>query len=176
MRVSSAQMQWSASAMMPRRSCRASRKFWRMGLPSWSSQSAVDAKETCNNSLDPAPTRTIINPTEVFSKENSLVTQPTAAPPVRVEIYDQVYNLRGVDAEYIMKLAEFVDGKMRTVGEQTSTIDSLRLAVLAALNIADEYHILKKKYDLLAGEFNRRAGQLAGALDEVLQDERRAGW
>ena len=104
------------------------------------------------------------------------MTQTTAAPPVRVEIYDQVYNLRGVDADYIMKLAEFVDGKMRTVGEQTSTIDSLRLAVLAALNIADEYHILKKKYDLLAGEFNRRAGKLAGALDEVLQDERRAGY
>ena len=129
-----------------------------------------------NYSLDPRQTRTIINPTEVFSEGRiSVVTQPTSAPPVRVEIYDQVYNLRGVDAEYILKLAEFVDGKMRTVGEQTSTIDSLRLAVLAALNIADEYHILKKKYDLLAGEFNRRAGQLAGALDEVLQDERRAG-
>ena len=99
----------------------------------------------------------------------------TAAPPVRVEIYDQVYNLRGVDAEYIMKLAQFVDGKMRTVGEQTSTIDSLRLAVLAALNIADEYHILKKKYDLLASEYRKRADALAGALDEVLQDDRRAG-
>lgn len=103
------------------------------------------------------------------------MTQPTAtAAPVRVEIYDQVYNLRGVDAEYITKLAEFVDGKMRTVADQTSTIDSLRLAVLAALNIADEYTILKKKYDLLAGEFNRRAGKLAGALDEVL-DDRKAG-
>ena len=103
-----------------------------------------------------------------------MATQPTAAAPIRVEIYDQIYNLRGVDAEYIMKLAEFVDGKMRTVAEQTSTIDSLRLAVLAALNIADEFHILKKKYDLLAVEYNRRAGQLAGALDEVLE-ERRAG-
>jgi len=103
------------------------------------------------------------------------VTQSTPAQPVRVQIYDQAYNLRGVDADYITKLAEFVDGKMRTVAEQTSTVDSLRLAVLAALNIADEYHILKKKYDLLAGEFNRRAGQLAGALDEVLEDGRRAG-
>jgi cell division protein ZapA len=92
-----------------------------------------------------------------------------------VEIYDQVYNLRGVDAEYVTKLAQFVDSKMRTVAEQTSTVDSLRLAVLAALNIADEFHILKKKYDLLAGEYNRRAGQLAGALDEALRDERRAG-
>lgn len=104
-----------------------------------------------------------------------MATQPTAAPPIRVEIYDQVYNLRGVDAEYVTKLAQFVDGKMRTVAEQTSTVDSLRLAVLAALNIADEFHILKKKYDLLAGEYNRRAGQLAGALDEALRDERRAG-
>jgi cell division protein ZapA len=105
-----------------------------------------------------------------------LATQPSAgAPPIRVEIYDQVYNLRGVDAEYILRLAEFVDTKMRSVAEQTSTVDSLRLAVLAALNIADEYHILKKKYELLGGEFQKRAGALAGALDEVLEEERKAG-
>ena len=47
--------------------------------------------------------------------------------------------------------------------------------MLAALNIADEYHILKKKYDLLAGEYNRRAGVLSGALDEVLESERKVG-
>ena len=104
-----------------------------------------------------------------------MASQTPSATPIQVEIYDQVYNLRGVDAEYISKLAEFVDTKMRSVAEQTSTVDSLRLAVLAALNIADEYHILKKKYELLAGEYNRRAGQLAGALDEVLEDGRKAG-
>jgi cell division protein ZapA len=110
-------------------------------------------------------------------KESSLATQTTTATaaPIKVEIYDQIYNLRGVDAEYIARLAEFVDSKMRTVAEQTSTVDSLRLAVLAAINIADEYHILKKKYDLLAGEYNRRAGVLAGALDEVIEGNRRAG-
>jgi len=104
-----------------------------------------------------------------------LGSQTTGAPaPIRVEIYDQVYNLRGVDPDYITRLANFVDTKMRNVAEQTSTIDSLRLAVLAALNIADEYHILKKKYDLLAHEYRQRAGALSGALDEVLED-RRAG-
>ena len=102
------------------------------------------------------------------------MTQPTAAPPVRVEIYDQVYNLRGVDAEYIMKLAQFVDGKMRTVGEQTSTIDSCTGGA-GRPEYRRRISHPEKKYDLLAGEFNRRAGQLAGALDEVLQDERRAG-
>jgi len=109
-------------------------------------------------------------------KEHILAAQPTSpAAPIRVEIYDQVYNLRGVDGDYILKLAEFVDTKMRSVAEQTSTIDSLRLAVLAALNIADEYHILKKKYDQLAGEYRQRADKLAAALDEAVSDDRRVG-
>ncbi len=94
---------------------------------------------------------------------------------IRVEIYDQPYNLRGSDPEYINKLAEYVDGKMRAVAGQTQTVDSLRLAVLAALNIADEYHILKRKYDAVASEFNQRAHHLTDALDEVLQESRRAG-
>lgn len=104
-----------------------------------------------------------------------MATQPSAAPPIRVEIYDQVYNLRGVDAEYILRLAEYVDKKMRTVAEQTSTIDSLRLAVLAALNIADEYHVLKRKYEGIAGEYRQRDNALAGVLDEVLREDRKAG-
>jgi len=98
-----------------------------------------------------------------------------AAPPVRVEIYDQAYNLRGTDADYILKLAAFVDTKMRSVAEQTSTVDSLRLAVLAALNIADEFHLLKKKYDSIAAEYRKRADLLAYALDEVLEETRKAG-
>ena len=94
---------------------------------------------------------------------------------VRVEIYDQTYNLRGSDPQYIQKLADFVDGKMRTVAQQTATVDSLRLAVLAALNIADEYHILKRKYEDVAGDFDQRARELSGALDQALEDARRAG-
>jgi cell division protein ZapA len=104
-----------------------------------------------------------------------LATTQAATPPVRVEIYDQPYNLRGTDAEYILKLAGFVDAKMRSVAEQTSTVDSLRLAVLAALNIADELHLLRKRFDSLASEYRKRADMLAGALDEVLEDHRKAG-
>jgi cell division protein ZapA len=94
---------------------------------------------------------------------------------VRVEIFDQPYNLRGTDPDYIFKLAEFVDTKMRAVAEQTSTVDSLRLAVLAALNIADEFQILKRKYDAISKEMNQRTSSLESALDEVLQDSRRVG-
>ena len=98
-----------------------------------------------------------------------------ASGSVRVEIFDQVYNLRGSDADYILRLAEYVDGKMRAVSEQTATVDSVRLAVLAALNIADEYHLLKRKLEAHSPEARQRASKLASALDEVLEDTRRTG-
>ena len=105
--------------------------------------------------------------------------QPPTKDPVngsvRVEIFDQVYNLRGSDADYILKLAEYVDMKMRAVSEQTATVDSVRLAVLAALNIADEYHLLKRKLEVPAPEVKQRTSKLENALDEVLQDTRRIG-
>jgi cell division protein ZapA len=94
---------------------------------------------------------------------------------VRVEIFDQAYNLRGSDPEYILKLAEYVDSKMRAVAEATNTIDTVRLAVLAALNIADEYHLLKKRQDGGATDYQKRAHLLAHALDEILQESRKAG-
>jgi len=103
--------------------------------------------------------------------------QPAApmSGSVRVEIFDQVYNLRGSDPDYISHLADYVDGKMRAVAEQTSTVDSLRLAVLAALNIADEYHILKRRQDNPSGDYLQRAKHLSHALDEVLQEKFHAG-
>jgi cell division protein ZapA len=101
------------------------------------------------------------------------LAQPNSS--VRVEIYDQTYQLRGSDPEYIAKLADYVDTKMRLISQQASTVDSLRLAVLAALNIADEYLILKRKYDSIDSDYHARAEQLSGALDEVLQESRLAG-
>jgi cell division protein ZapA len=97
------------------------------------------------------------------------------AGSVRVEIYDQTYHLRGSDPDYIAHLAEYVDAKMRLISQQAATVDSLRVAVLAALNIADEFHMLKRRYDSIASDYNERAEQLAGALDEVLAEPRRAG-
>lgn len=106
------------------------------------------------------------------TKDESLKDAQNAS--VRVEIFDQAYNLRGSDPEYILKLAEYVDSKMRAVAEATNTIDTVRLAVLAALNIADEYHLLKKKQDAGGTDYQRRAHQLASALDEVLDEKRKA--
>jgi len=87
---------------------------------------------------------------------------------VRVEIFDQPYNLRGSDAEYILKLAEYVDGKMRAVSEQTHTVDTARLAVLAALNIADELFRCRDASRVRNGELAERAHELEQMLDRVL--------
>ena len=94
---------------------------------------------------------------------------------VRVEIFDQAYNLRGSDANYIMKLAEYVDAKMRAVAKQTQTVDTVRLAVLAALNIADEYHLLKRNQEGGSTDYLKRAHHLSDVLDEVLDEKRKAG-
>jgi cell division protein ZapA len=100
---------------------------------------------------------------------------------VVVEIYDQVYQLRGTDAAHIERLANLVDAKMRAVSAHGATVDSLRVAVLAALNIADELVALRARNDSLTGSMTQaqstmrsRAGSLAGMLDDILE-ERKAG-
>ena len=103
-----------------------------------------------------------------------------------VDIYDQIYQLRGVNPAYIERLAEIVDLKMRAVSAHGATVDSLRVAVLAALNLADELVTLRTKYEALHASMNAhkqaaaqsmvrsRAGSLMGMLDEVLEN-RKAG-
>jgi cell division protein ZapA len=103
-----------------------------------------------------------------------------ATTSVSVEIYDQTYNLRASDPEYIQKLAAMVDGKMRAVSANGSTVDSLRVAVLAALNIADELLRLQEHNRMLRGSASEsqttlrsRAISLTGLLDSVLDPENR---
>ncbi len=90
---------------------------------------------------------------------------------VTVEIYDQVYHLSGQDPEHIHELAAQVDAKMRAVAAQGHTADSLRVAVLAALNLADELFQAGTADPRLG---HARAASLRGLLDEVLlEDERK---
>ncbi|HEY3989356.1 MAG TPA: cell division protein ZapA [Acidobacteriaceae bacterium] len=99
------------------------------------------------------------------------------AKSVTVEIYDQPYHLRGQDSAYIERLASLVDTKMRAVAAQGTTVDSLRVAVLAAINIADELMTLQSRHrSANQGEsaLRTRASNLNGLLDSVLT-ERRTG-
>ena len=89
-----------------------------------------------------------------------------------VSIYDQTYHLTGQDPEHIRQLAERVDATMRAVAAQGHTVDSLRVAVLAALNLADE---LSMTASADARQGHARVASLRGLLDEVLEDERKTG-
>ena len=107
--------------------------------------------------------------------------KPEPANPIAVEIYDGVYHLRGTDPAHLELLAGEVDRKMRAVAASGFTVDSLRVAVLAALNLADELHTLRVRHDAALGSLRQaqaaihtRTGSLAGLLDEVLED-RKAG-
>ena len=64
---------------------------------------------------------------------------------VKVQIFGQIYTIRGeLDERYVQKLAAYVDEKMSAIADVTSTIDTQKVAVLAALAIADELHTIRK--------------------------------
>jgi cell division protein ZapA len=110
--------------------------------------------------------------------ENTDLAQTSDAMQfVTVDIYDQTYRLRGQDPAYIQHLAEIVDTKMRAVAAQGKSVDSLRVAVLAALNIADELSTMEQRYNTLIGTekeiVRSRANRLNGLLDAVLSEDRK---
>lgn len=88
---------------------------------------------------------------------------------IPVEIHGQRYPIRtGLDQEYVSRLATYVDEKIRAAADTTPTGDSLRLAVLAALNIADELFRCRDRNIARNGELAERAGELERLLDRVL--------
>jgi len=88
---------------------------------------------------------------------------------IPVEIHGQRYPIRSsLEPEYVARLAQYVDEKMRAASESTPTGDSLRLAVLAALNIADELFRCRDASQAQSGELAERAGELERLLDRVL--------
>ena len=94
--------------------------------------------------------------------ETSVEARPTSSS-VSVDIYDQTYHLRAPDPAYIEKLAAMVDAKMRAVSANGVTVDSLRVAVLAALNIADELARLQDQCRRVNGTVNETRPSCAAA-------------
>jgi len=89
---------------------------------------------------------------------------------VKVEIYDQSYNVHAEgNEEYLRKLAAYVDGKMRVVAETTRMVDSLRVAVLAALNIADELFAARERQQTLDGPLRQRVEKCVALVEKALE-------
>ncbi len=92
---------------------------------------------------------------------------------VEVRIYGQVYNIRGDgNSAYISELAAYVDRKMREVMSSTHTVDSLRVAILSALNIADELFQANRRLEQLDAVVGERSSDYANLIDSVLRKEK----
>ena len=90
---------------------------------------------------------------------------------IRFEIYNQTYSIRSDgDNEYILDLAEYVDGKMREISSGTLTVDSLKVAILAALHIADEFYQLKNSQAQTDAQLAVRSSECAEILDRILKN------
>ncbi|MBI2998655.1 MAG: cell division protein ZapA [Deltaproteobacteria bacterium] len=86
---------------------------------------------------------------------------------VNVEIMGQTFTVSS-DAEegYVRKVAEYVDGKIREVLKTGRPVAKSSVAMLAALNIADEYYRLKESYDGIASRLSRLSKRLSTTLTE----------
>ncbi len=86
-----------------------------------------------------------------------------------VEIFGQTYNVRGEgDPDYLSELAQFVDARMREVAAQVATVDPVKIAILAALNIADEFSRFRKARESASGAWIEKTEELANRLSEVI--------
>ena len=89
---------------------------------------------------------------------------------LRVEIYDQTYHIGGdLEEAYVAELAAYVDAKMRALAEATHTVDSLRVAVLSALAIADELHSLRQAQSEQTGALRERAERCLTLVERALK-------
>ncbi len=86
-----------------------------------------------------------------------------------VKIFNQTYQVSsGDDPEYVKQLARYVDKVMTEVSEKTSAVDSLKVAVLAALNIADECFVARNQLETLDDTVTEKSEEMISLLDPLV--------
>lgn len=90
---------------------------------------------------------------------------------LKVNIYGTEYPIKGeVDADYIRQVAEYVDRKMREVDQTTAAKSSLKVAILAALNIADELFREREEKAGVTQSLEAKINQLSKLINENLKE------
>ena len=88
---------------------------------------------------------------------------------INVEIAGQQYPIRSaLDPAYVAELATYVDVKMRAASRETAAGDTLKIAILAALNIADERFRVQHEEEARRDRLSLRAEELERLLDSAL--------
>jgi len=94
---------------------------------------------------------------------------------IEIEIYKQKYRIKvkgEEDEKYISHLTSYVDQKMREVAVKSRSVDTLKVAVLAALNIADEFFLCQKKMDQLNEVIGHMEDEIEGLEGFLKRDSR----
>jgi cell division protein ZapA len=93
---------------------------------------------------------------------------------VEIEIFGQRYRIRvkgEEDEQYIGRLTAYIDQKMRDIAEKSKSSDTLKIAVLAALNIADDFFLCRKQLDQLNEVMSRMEREIDSLEDRVASDD-----
>jgi len=94
---------------------------------------------------------------------------------VEIEIYGQKYRIRvkgEEDEKYINHLTTYVDQKMHEVAVKSKSADMLKIAVLAALNIADEFFLSQKRLDQMNEVIGVMESEIGSLEDNLLKQEK----
>ncbi|KXJ04561.1 Cell division protein ZapA [Exaiptasia diaphana] len=96
--------------------------------------------------------------------------EPRSTTSVDVEIFGSVYHVRGEqDREYLLKLADIVNTKMREIGDHMPVVDTGKIAILAALNLADELLQSNQQQEGERVEIMEKVNELTGELSAALE-------
>ena len=94
---------------------------------------------------------------------------------IRVKIFNSEYNLQGDNAEKVERISDYLDGIMNRINSESPNQSEETIAVVSALNIAEEYFKekdskidLEKDYSSLLEEFNAKAKSISELIDENL--------
>ena len=89
----------------------------------------------------------------------------------QVEICDRIYAVTGaIDGDYLERLSAYVDGKMREIQESSRTVDTVKVAVLAALNIADELFQQRDQRERVEAAIADKSSRCSDMLDALLPE------
>lgn len=91
---------------------------------------------------------------------------------VEVEIFGQAFTVAGEEqADYVRQLADSVDQRMHDIAANTKTAVPLRVAIMAALSIADEWHKASQREQELQEETERLSTVLLKRIEQSEQNE-----
>jgi cell division protein ZapA len=93
---------------------------------------------------------------------------------IEIEIFGRTYKIRvkgEEDEKYISHLTSYVDQKMQEIAVKSKSTDALKIAVLAALNIADEYFLSQKRFDQLEDVIGQMETEMENLEKSLFKDD-----